>query len=96
MYEKKTYETIMADLLKRVPMNIDKREGSVIWDALAPAAAEMAQLYIELDWMLDQYFADTANREYLIRRAAERGLSPKKASHAILKGKFNKEVHGLA
>ncbi len=92
MYEKKTYETIMADLLKRVPMNIDKREGSVIWDALAPAAAEMAQLYIELDWMLDQYFADTANREYLIRRAAERGLSPKKASHAILKGKFNKEV----
>ena len=71
---------------------IDKREGSVIWDALAPAAAEIAQLYIELNWSINQYFGDTADREHLIRRAAERGLSPKPASCAILKGVFNKNI----
>lgn len=92
MYEEKTYESILKSLLKKVPSNVDKREGSVIWDALAPAAAEMTQLYIEMDWMLNQYFADTADREHLIRRAAERGLSPKSAGYAILKGVFNRNV----
>lgn len=92
MYEQETYEAIMRRLLDRVPLNADKREGSIIWDALAPAAVEIAQLYTELRWMLDQYFADTANREYLIRRAAERGLAPKPASHAVLKGRFNQAV----
>lgn len=92
MYERETYEEILKRLLARVPSNVDKREGSVIWDALAPAAAEMAQLYIELNWSIDQYFGDTADRSHLIRRAAERGLSPKPASRAILKGVFNKNI----
>ncbi len=92
MYERETYEEILKRLLAKVPSNVDKREGSVIWDALAPAAAEIAQLYIELNWSINQYFGDTADREHLIRRAAERGLSPKPASHAILKGVFNKSV----
>lgn len=92
MYEEKTYEAILKSLLKKVPSNLDKQEGSIIWNALAPAAAEMARLYMELDWMLDQYFPDTADREHLIRRAAERGLFPKQASHAILKGTFNKDI----
>ncbi len=91
-YEEKTYELLLKNLLKKVPSNLDKREGSVIWNALAPAAAEIAQLYIELEWIFNQCFADTADREYLIRKAAERGLHPKPASCAILKGIFNKNV----
>ena len=43
MYERETYEEILKRLLAKVPSNVDKREGSVIWDALAPAAAEIAQ-----------------------------------------------------
>ena len=92
MFEEKTYELLLKSLLKNVPSNIDKREGSIMYNALAPAAAEISQLYIELDWMLKQYFADTADREYLIRREADRGLSPKPASYAILKGVFDTDV----
>ncbi len=43
-------------MMDRVPDTIDKREGSVIFDALAPAAAELAQMYIEADVILNETF----------------------------------------
>ena len=89
MYEDITYEIILKRMLDKVPDTIDKREGSVIYDALAPAALELQIMYIELDVILNESFGDTASRKYLIKRAAERGLSPYKASKAILKGVFN-------
>ncbi len=91
-YETQTYEAIMARILERVSPDTDKREGSIIWDATGPAAVEMAILYAALDFILSATFADTAPRPYLIRRAAERGLSPKPATHAIFRAEFNKTV----
>lgn len=88
MYENVTYEDILRRMLDRIPNNIDKREGSIIYDALAPAAIELQLAYIELDAIVNECFADTASRKYLIRRANERGISPEPATHAILKGVF--------
>ena len=82
------YENILERMLGRVPDDIDKREGSVIYDAFAPCAAELAQMYAELDEFLNECFADTASREYLIRRAAERGIEPKAATYAVLSARF--------
>lgn len=79
-------------MLDKVSDTIDKREGSVIYDALAPAALELQLMYIELDVILNESFGDTASRKYLIKRAAERGLSPYNASKAILKGVFNIDI----
>lgn len=88
MYESMTYEVIMQKMLERVPDTFDKREGSIIFDALAPAAAELAQLYIELDVVLNQTFADTATFEYLEKRCAERGIRRMPATCAVVRGKF--------
>ena len=41
MYENVTYEDILQRMLDRVPDSMDKREGSIIYDALAPAAVEL-------------------------------------------------------
>lgn len=92
MFEDITYEVILQRMLDRVPNIFDKREGSIIYDALAPAAVELQNMYIELDWILNQSFADTAQREYLVRRCAERGIIPKPATKAILQGEFNIDV----
>ncbi|MDF2989445.1 MAG: putative phage Mu protein -like protein [Eubacterium sp.] len=92
MYESLTYENILQRMLDRIPNTIDKREGSVIFDALAPAAAELTQMYIQADVILNEAFADTASREYLIKRAAERGIIPAAASKAIVRGVFNIDV----
>ena len=85
MYENITYDIILQRMLSRIPDTADKREGSVIYDALAPAAAEMQVMYMELDNILAETFADTAPREYLIRRCAERGITPYPASYALVK-----------
>lgn len=85
MYENITYEDILQRMLDRVPNSMDKREGSIIFDALAPAAVELQLMYIEFDIILTETFGDTASREYLIRRAAERGVIPYAATNAVLK-----------
>lgn len=91
MYEDITYEDILGRMLDHIPDDMDKREGSLIYNALAPAAVEMQFMYIELDAVLREAFADSASREYLIRRAAERGIKPKPATKAVLKGEFTPE-----
>ncbi len=91
-YKDQTYEAIMGRILGRVASTLDKREGSIIWDASGPASVEMAILYTALDFVLEATFADTAPREYLIRRAAERGVSPYPATAAALRADFNKTV----
>jgi len=87
MYEAQTYETILARMLQKVltvNSNLDTREGSMVWLGNAPAAVELQNLYIALDTVLNETFADTASRDYLILRAKERGLSPQPASPAVL------------
>lgn len=88
MFENITFDLIMSRMLNRISDDMDKREGSIIYDALAPAAVELQLAYLEMDNMLNEVFADTASREYLIRRAKERGLTPKEATQAILKAEF--------
>ena len=83
MYENQTYEKILDRMLARAG-GLDTREGSLVWYAGAPAAAELQNLYIELDTVLRESFADTASRDYLVLRARERGLSPYPASPAVL------------
>ena len=67
---------------------MDKREGSVIWDAISPVAIEFVNLYIAMDTVLNETYADTASLYYLTKRTAERGIHQKKATYAVLQGEF--------
>lgn len=88
VYEDMTYEVILDRMLDQIDDQYDKRESSVIFNALAPAAVELAHLYMEFDIILTETFGDTASRDYLIRRAAERGITPYPATYAVAKGVF--------
>lgn len=92
MYEDQTYETILDRSLARVATDVDKREGSLVMNAIAPVSAEHANIYILLDGIIQNGYADTAIREYLVLRCKERGIIPYDATQAVLKGKFNMEV----
>lgn len=90
MFENMTYNAIMKRCLDRVPANIDKREGSLIYDALAPAAAELAQAFITLSTLKDDYaFPDTVTGENLTKKAMERSVIRHEATaamrHAVFK-----------
>lgn len=86
--DKYTFEYLINDALSRVPDTIDKRQGSIIYDALAPACAELAQAYIQLKGILIETYADTASGEYLDKRVAERGLTRYGSTFATRKGTF--------
>lgn len=87
-----TYEAILERMLASAPADVDKREGSIIYDALAPCAAELAKAYIDLEQFREECCAETASREFLVLRAAERGITPRAATNAILSAEFNVDV----
>lgn len=76
-FSNETFELILQRMLDRLPSDIDKREGSVAYDMLAPAAAELAQSYIELQNVLDLGFVETSFGEYIDFRASEVGIQRK-------------------
>lgn len=87
-----TYEEILGRMLSNVPSGIDKREGSIIYNALAPAAVELAEANIKLRLIEDRTYADTAVGDDLTRRAAERGIVRDAATYAVRRGIFNIDV----
>lgn len=86
--DKYTFKYLMESALGNVPDSLDKREGSIIYDALAPACYKLAEYYMELKKILENTFASTASNEYLDLRAAERGLKRHAASYAVKRGDF--------
>lgn len=85
MYEKMTYESILQKMLNMVSDDVDKREGSIIYDALAPAAYFLADQFFQLDNFVDLLLPDTALGEYLDRAVGGYGITRKEASAAIRK-----------
>ena len=86
MFEHMTYETIMEQVLKRVESDVDKRQGSIIWDAVAPVCAELAQAYIELDNILRLTYAETSYDKWLDKRCSEMGVHREAATYSIRLG----------
>lgn len=83
MYEGQTKEVILQRMLDATGLDVDKRQGSITYDMLSPAAIELALAYIELDNLLNISFADTTYGSYLDMRASELGLTRYPAIKAI-------------
>lgn len=90
MYKNMTFENIMDRCLARVSSSVDKREGSIIYDAIAPAVAELAILYIELAYLMDRAFPDTETGADLTKKCQERSVFRTPATFAVRKGYFEK------
>lgn len=94
IYENMTYEVIlnrMIETVRKNQPNLDTREGSIIFNALAPAAIELAIMYTELDNAIAESFVDTASREYLLAHCKQIGMdiSVFGASRGVHKAEFN-------
>lgn len=74
--------------------DLDTREGSILFNALAPAALELAIMYTELDNAIKESFVNTASREYILIACEQMGMdiSIFDASNGIHKGVFDVEV----
>lgn len=75
-------ETIRQRMLDSLPSDLDKAEGSFIWDSLDPVAIELALVAIWAQQVLQRGFASTAFGDYLDLRCEEHGLSRRAAVKA--------------
>lgn len=96
-YEDVTYEGIlqrMMGVMSTLYPDLDTREGSLLFNALAPAAMELAIMYAELDNVLDESFVDTASREYILIGCEQMGIDTDifNATAGVHKGEFDVEV----
>lgn len=88
MFEECTFEDLRDEMLNEVTDEVDKRPGSIIYDAVSPTAMKLANMYSDLDVFLSLVFADTADGSFLTRRAAEYGVFRHLATRSIRKGVF--------
>lgn len=86
--QKYSYDYLLNYALENSRDDVDKREGSIFFDAVAPAAMELAEYYEQLWLTYQRTYALTATGEYLDYRCAERGITRRKATYAIRKGIF--------
>lgn len=80
-----TYEYLMELALSFVPDDRDKRQGSVIYDALAPFCQVLAAGAIQLKNFYEQTYAVTATGVDLDNRVAEQGITRYAATYAVKK-----------
>lgn len=79
--ENRDFDYYVEKMLDNVPADIDKREGSIIYDAIAPAAMAMAEenaLYISY---LLQTHISTATGEFLDAFATDKGIKREPATY---------------
>jgi len=86
--EKYSFAYLMSQALAQVPDSVDKRQGSIIYDALAPACYVLADFYMQLRNVYIDTYIETATGEALEMRVAERGVSRYSATSAVKKGVF--------
>lgn len=91
-FSNKTYRNILEEQMEKVPDTLDKREGSVIQTALGPESWYLEGVYLDLDRVQRNAYAETAGGESLDLICAQRGIGRKKAVAASKKGKFNIKV----
>lgn len=77
------YEAILKEMLDSIPQDIDKREGSVIYNTLAPVAIQIAEQNYMLSYMFNLLFADTAEGEWLDRVTSDFGVDRELATKAL-------------
>lgn len=82
-FNNRTASGILDDMLASTRDDIDKRQGSVAHDMIAPVAQEIEMLGWELEAVYLQGFLDTAVDDALDFHAHELGLERKPATYAV-------------
>lgn len=92
MYEEMTFEKIMESMLGRVRDDVDKREGSIIYDSTSTVAYSLAEMFFVIGNYMNLIFPDTSAGECLERFALAFNIERKDAVKSLRCGKFDKEI----
>lgn len=91
----KDFDYYLEEMMEQVPNDIDKREGSIVYDAIAPAAMVMSVRALDMANYLKQAHIETATGEFLDAFASDRGTNRESATYTKVKANIiddNKNV----
>ncbi len=92
MFEEKTYENLMEDVLSAAPDDIDTRQGSIFYDAVSGIMIKIAEFYTDLELIFSLSRVETATGEYLDCKASEYGITRQSATYAQYYAEFTGAV----
>lgn len=82
MFENMTFENLLEDVLDEAPDDIDTRQGSIFYDAVAAVTLKIARLYTDLGLVINMTTVATATGDALDTKAGEYGMVRRGATAA--------------
>ena len=64
-FQQYTFEYLIAQALSNVPSTVDKRQGSIVYDSLAPACYELAKMYMSMQSALNKWDVENLSGDEL-------------------------------
>lgn len=92
LYDDRTYENLMEEMRSDLSVNVDQQEGSFIDLALGKQAVRLEEAYENLEYVYENMFVDTQDREHLIESGAEAGIPIDEGSQAVVLATVNCEL----
>lgn len=92
MFEDKTYENIMKEMMAQMPSGVSTEEGSLIWNACAKQAMQLEEAYLAMQQVEDNMYADTQDEEHLILNGDDKGIKITRATCAAVCAEFSQEI----
>ena len=91
LYDDRTYENLMEEMRSDLSDDIDQQEGSFVDLALGKQAVRLEEAYENLEYVYDNMFVDTQDREHLIESGVEAGQPIDEGSQAVVLATINCE-----
>lgn len=92
MFENKTYENIMKEMMEQMPSGVSTEEGSLIWNACSKQAMQLEEAYLAMQQVEDNMYADTQDEEHLILNGNDKGIKITRATCAVVCAEFSQEI----
>lgn len=92
MFEDRTADNIMDEMLAGFGAGVRTDEGSLAYNACAKIAEKLEEIYADMEDIFDNMNIDTMDLAHLIPYAQERGLSFRYATYPVVKGEFSQEM----
>lgn len=92
LYDDRTAENLQEEMRADLSTDVDQQEGSFIDLSLAKQATRLEEAYENLEYVYDNMFCDTQDREHLIESGAEAGLLIDEGTQAVVLATVNCEV----
>lgn len=93
MYDDRTYDNIMEEMLESFGEDVSTNEGSLAYNACAKIAEKLEDAYVDMDAISGNMTPDTMDLEHLITYGkTQRGIEYNYATAPVAKGEFKQEI----